>query len=87
MPILAIVFKYLTPALTLFLKALDKTVDDPNVRQLIRSIGRKCWDSFTTDPVFNAKAETIDKTLADPNLTVEERQSALKDLSSSHPKP
>jgi hypothetical protein len=85
MPVLAIIFKYLTPGLTLFLKALDKAVDDPNVAVLLRSIGRKCLDAFTTDPVYNAKVEVLDKTLADPNLTDKEIQDDLKAIAAAHP--
>jgi hypothetical protein len=85
MPILAIIFKYLTPVLTLFLQALDKTVDDPNVRQLIRSIGRKCWDSFTTDPVYNAKVEVLDDTLGTADLSMEERQKLVDQINTAHP--
>lgn len=85
MPILAIIFKYITPGLTLFLKALDKSVDDPAVRTLLGSIGRKCLDAFMTDPAYNSKVEVLDKTLADPNLTVEEIQNDLKAINSAHP--
>jgi hypothetical protein len=85
MPILAIIFKYLTPGMTLFLKALDKAVDDPNVAVLLRSIGRKCLDAFTTDPVYNAKVEVLDGSLATPELSDDERAKLVDQINNAHP--
>lgn len=85
MPILAVLFKYLTPVFTLFLKALDKTCDDPNVRQLLCSIGRKTWDAFTTDPVYNAKVEVLDSSLSAPDLSDDERAKIVDQVNNAHP--
>ena len=83
MPIVPIFIKILTP----FLAALDKVADDPNVRALIRSIARKCWDAMTNDPVRDAKIDVDVSALAAPDLTVEGRQAIVKDLNNPISKP
>lgn len=70
-----------------FFEALDAALEDPKMRALVVSVCRKLWDAFNNDPLYDAKIETDEKTLSAPDLTVEERQNVLKDITSSHPKP
>lgn len=66
-------------------KLLDGALDNAETRKLIVSVCRKLWDAFTNDPKYDAQLEVNERTLATPDLTTEERQNVLKDISNSHP--
>jgi hypothetical protein len=55
------------------------------VAVLLRSIGRKCFDAFTTDPVFNAKIKVSDNALGTPDLSDDERAKIVDEVNHSHP--
>lgn len=69
----------------IFFEALDQALEDPKMRALVVSVSRKLWDAFTTDPVYNSKLETDEKTLATPDLSDAERQTVLKDIDGNGP--
>lgn len=56
------------------------------MRALIVSVGRKLWDAFNNDPVYDSVLSVQEKTLSDADLTLKDREDALRTIANAHPK-
>lgn len=67
-------------------KVISLVMATPELKSLFVRIGVEAYFELKSDPQFRSALVVLEKTLEDPDLTVEERQNVCTQIAALHPK-